>query len=148
MNKKRFVVIIPMFLILLSMLFSPIFVEASSKNIEKKDKSIEILDINKTVLIAATCEDAPFGDPSDSNSVAWLLQKILDYIRILGPTIAIVLGSIDFTKAIIASDADNMKKTEMRFVKRIIAAVMLFFIPMFVSILLDIVGLTCSGGLS
>ena len=50
MNKKRFVVIIPMFLILLSMLFSPIFVEASSKNIEKKDKSIEILDINKRLI--------------------------------------------------------------------------------------------------
>lgn len=142
--------ILPMFLTVLSIIFNPIYIDASSKNIDINEKTIKLLDPNKTVLIAAACDDTPLGCTDNDSSVAWLLQKILDYIKILGPTIAVVLGSIDFVKAIITSDQDNMKKTEMRFVKRIIAAVILFFIPMLVEILLNIVGLSGSstGGLS
>lgn len=133
MNKKRFVMIIPIFIIILSMVLNPIHVDASN-----------------IFFIAEACDQTPLGCVDKDTSVAWLLQKVLDYIKIIGPSIAVVLGSIDFVKAIIISDVDNMKKTEMKFIKRIIAAVALFFIPMLVGILLNVVGLSGSttGGLS
>lgn len=82
------------------------------------------------------------GNVNDEESVAWLLQKLLNYIKILGPSIAIVLGSIDFIKAIVASDEENMKKTQKKFMNRLIAAFMLFFVPLLVEILLSLFGFT------
>ena len=79
------------------------------------------------------------------------VQKLLlNYIKILGPTIAIVMGSLDFAKAIISSDEDNMKKSQRKFIQRIIAAVLLFFIPLLVEVLLGMFGITgtkATGGL-
>ena len=66
----------------------------------------------------------------------------LSYSILLGPTIAIVLGSLDMGKAIVTSDDENMKKAQNRFIKRILAAVLLFFIPLFTQILLGMFGIT------
>ena len=82
------------------------------------------------------------GDVNDEESTAWLVQKLLNYLKILGPTIAIVLGSLDMGKAIVTSDDESMKKAQNRFIKRIIAAVLLFFIPLFTQILLGMFGIT------
>ncbi len=82
------------------------------------------------------------GDVNDEDSVAWLVQRLLNYVKILGPTIAIILGSIDFGKAIITSDEENMKKAQNRFVKRIIAAIALFFVPLLTQVLLGLFGIT------
>ena len=72
-------------------------------------------------------------------------------MKILGPTIAIVFGTLDFTKAIVASDEEKMKKAQSSFVKRLIAALLLFFVPIIVELLLGIFGITgisATGGLS
>lgn len=82
------------------------------------------------------------GDVNDENSVAWLVQRLLNYVKILGPTIAIIMGSIDFGKAIVLSDEENMKKAQGRFIKRIIAAIALFFVPLLVQVLLGMFGIT------
>lgn len=82
------------------------------------------------------------GDVNDDKSVAWLIQKILNYIKIIGPSIAVILSAIDFTKTIISSDDESMKKAQDRFVKRMIAAMLLFFVPLIVSILLGLFGFT------
>lgn len=82
------------------------------------------------------------GDVNDEESVAWLVQRILNYVKILGPTIAIILGSVDFGKAIITSDEENMKKAQNRFIKRIIAAIALFFVPLLTQVLLGLFGIT------
>lgn len=148
MKKKKFKVIISIIFIISVIGFIPVCVKADSNYLQVgsffKEK------VSNTFLIAAdACDNTPLGCVDKDTSVAWLLQKILDYIKILGPTIAVVLGSIDFAKAIIMSDEENMKKTEARFIKRMVAAAILFFIPMLVSILLEVVGLTGStGGLS
>lgn len=82
------------------------------------------------------------GDVNDEDSVAWLVQRLLNYIKILGPTIAIILGSIDFGKAIVTSDEENMKKAQNKFVKRMIAAIALFFVPLLTQVLLGLFGIT------
>lgn len=90
----------------------------------------------------STCKDVLGDAENDENSVAWLIQRLLNYIKILGPMIAIVLGSIDFAKAIITSDEENMKKAQTKFVYRLIAALLLFFVPFLTQILLGLFGIT------
>lgn len=82
------------------------------------------------------------GNVNDENSVAWLLQKILNYLKIIGPFIVVVMSGIDFSKVIITSDDDGMKKAQKKLVTRLILAGSLFFLPQLVMALLDIFGLT------
>ena len=81
------------------------------------------------------------GDPKDPDSVAWLLQKLLNYLRAIGPMIVIVTSGIEFTKVIITSDDDGMKKAQKKLITRLILIAALFFVPTLVIALLDIFGM-------
>lgn len=82
------------------------------------------------------------GSTEDEESVAWLLQQLLNYVKILGPILVVILSSLDFAKAIITSDDENMKKSEKKLVIRLVLAIALFLIPTLVSVLLDTFGIT------
>lgn len=67
------------------------------------------------------------------------LEFILDLIKIAGPLIALGLGTLDFIKVIANGDADKEMKTAFkRFMTRLIAAALLFIIPIILAFLLDI----------
>lgn len=100
---------------------------------------VQILD---ETIDCTSKETGILGSVQDEESVAWLLQKILNYIKILGPSLAIALGTIDFVKAIVASDEKSMKETQKKFVNRLIAAFLLFFVPLIVQVLLNLFGFT------
>lgn len=87
------------------------------------------------------------GDPGDSNSVAWLVQKVLNYIQVIGPLLVVVLSSIDFAKVIIKSDDEAMAKAQKKLITRLLLAVMLFFIPTLVTVILSTFGITASCGI-
>ena len=87
------------------------------------------------------------GDPGNEETVAWLLQQILNYIKILGPILVVILSSMDFAKAIIASDDESMKKAEKKLMIRLVLAVALFLVPTLVSVMLSIFGYTSDGQL-
>lgn len=97
-------------------------------------------DYNQTQ--SCTGGNSLLGDPGDPNSVAWLLQQVLNYIKILGPILVVVLSSVDFLKVIISGNDDAMAKAQKKLVTRLILAALLFFIPNLVTILLDLFGLT------
>lgn len=82
------------------------------------------------------------GDPEDEDSVAWLLQQALNYIKVIGPILVVILSSIDFAQVIIKSDDDAMKKAQKKLITRLILAACLFFIPTLVQVMLDIFGIT------
>ena len=82
------------------------------------------------------------GNPDDPDSVAWLLQKILNYIKILGPVLIVVLSSIDFAKVIASGDEKAMNGALKNLGLRLIFAILLFFIPIIVNFLLGVFGLT------
>lgn len=153
MNKRRLQTIISIFFVSISIFFTPIYVDAKNTGDyinHATIKSMTQTSGNATEDESSECEETVFGCVEDEDSVAWLLQKLLNYIKILGPTIAIVMGSLDFAKAIISSDEDNMKKSQRKFIQRIIAAVLLFFIPLLVEVLLGMFGITgtkATGGL-
>ena len=82
------------------------------------------------------------GNPNDPVSVAWLLQQILNYTRVIGPILVIVLSSVEFAKVIIQSDDEAMGKAQKKLINRLILVVALFFVPTLVQVLLQIFGIT------
>lgn len=74
-----------------------------------------------------------------SQDVYDMIQTALNIIKIAGPILAIGLGMLDFVKAVVATDADKELKTAwQRFIKRVIAAVILLLLPIILSFLMNI----------
>ena len=74
-----------------------------------------------------------------TDELAEKLNLVLDIIKIAGPLLALGLGTIDFVKVIVNGDADKEMKTAFkRFLTRLIAAALLFIIPIIIAFLLDI----------
>ena len=93
---------------------------------------LQILDCGSNSLLGST---------NDPDSVAWLVQKIFNYIRIIGPFLVLLLSSIDYVKVILGADDDSMKKTNKKLITRLILAGALFILPTLVSLLLNITGI-------
>ena len=84
------------------------------------------------------------GNPDNEDSVAWFLVKILNYLRLLGPLMVLVLSSLDFAKAILTSDDESLKKAQSSLITRLILAALLFVLPTLIEVILDIFGFTSS----
>lgn len=69
------------------------------------------------------CEDL-----RDTETYKWI-KDIFFLIQIIVPIMLLVLGSIDFIKAVAAQKDDDMKKTQSTFIKRLIIAVAIFLMP-------------------
>ena len=137
MRKK---VILSMILIAGLILFSSFKVYAQENVVTNNISTMSISD-NINIAVSCTGSNAALGDVNDPDSVAWLLQKLLNYIKILGPFL-VLYSSIDFIKAIVTSDDESLKKATKNLSMRLILALALFLIPVFVSVMLNIVGLT------
>lgn len=95
-----------------------------------------------TQILDCSGTNSILGSVNDPDSVAWLLQKILNYIRIIGPFLVLLLSSIDYLKAIFSSDDETLSKTHKKFIVRLVLAASLFVLPTIVSVLLNVLGLT------
>ena len=73
------------------------------------------------------CAIFPDGTVIDS-SIADLVHTIIRFIQIAVPIILVVLGMIDFLKALMAQKEDEIKKGQQIFIKRAIAAIIVFFV--------------------
>ena len=69
------------------------------------------------------------------------IEEIINYIRIFVPILLIILGVVDFGNAIISQDQDALKKSGTKFMKRVIAAIAVFFVPLLVKVLLSLPGI-------
>ena len=89
--------------------------------------------LSMKVVYAADC-DAIFEDPADLE----FIREILSYVTILVPILLVILCSTDLV-AIVTSQDDNIsKKAGGRIVKRFIAAVAFFFVPLLVRFVLGL----------
>lgn len=71
--------------------------------------------------------------------VVKILKTILDVIQIGIPIILILMGTIDLGKAVLSSDDKAIKESTSRLVKRVIAAVAVFFVVTIVKLIMGIV---------
>ena len=60
--------------------------------------------------------------------INWI-ANIIRWVRYLAPVLVIILGILDFIKAIASQSEDEMKKVQKRFVIRLIVAALFFLIP-------------------
>ena len=67
-----------------------------------------------------------------------ILRQILNYLQLAAVALLLVLGSLDFAGAIMSDKDDAMKQAGNKFVKRLIAAVIVFLVPVLVNIVLFI----------
>lgn len=71
--------------------------------------------------------------------IASIVHLIFLIIQIAVPIILVVFGMIDLLKAVIASKDDEIKKAQMTFVKRLIAAAIVFFVFVIVKLVISLV---------
>ena len=96
---------------------------------------------------------ALFGDPDDDGgkekgdpdgdglpSTANFLQGIFNFIRFLGPALAIIFSVIEFVKAAAAQDSDALSKATKKTGWRIGLAIGLFFIPTIIDVVFSWLG--------
>lgn len=67
-----------------------------------------------------------------------LINTIMKYIRIAVPLLLIGFGVSDFAIAVFSSKEEDTKKSREKFIKRIIAAVLVFLSPIFINLLLSL----------
>jgi hypothetical protein len=67
-------------------------------------------------------------------------NNILRWIKYILPVFVIVLAILDFIKAIGADKDDEMKKAQKRFITRLIAAALVFIIPLIIEFILTKMG--------
>ena len=67
------------------------------------------------------------------------ISTVLTWIRIAVPILLILLGSVDFAKAVLSDDQQELKKCSSRFIKRCIIAVAIFFVPSIIMYLLSFI---------
>ena len=91
---------------------------------------INFLDVCGTYLGGA-------GIPSN---LAYIIYLIVRLIQVVVPILLIVWGMLDLGKAVMAQKEDEIKKGQQTFVKRLIAAAIVFFVVSIVKLLVGLVG--------
>ena len=71
--------------------------------------------------------------------VVSLLQKLFNWIKVLGPILVLILSSLDFTKTVLAGDEDSMKKSQKRLGARLLCAAGLYFLPIIVTLIINLI---------
>ncbi|MDD3340787.1 MAG: hypothetical protein PHN72_01100 [Bacilli bacterium] len=69
-----------------------------------------------------------------------IVSSVIMIIQIGVPIILIVMGMVDLGKAVMAQKDDEIKKGQQTFIKRLLAAVIVFFIVAVVKLVLSVIG--------
>ena len=71
--------------------------------------------------------------------IANTVHIIILIIQIVTPILLVIFGMIDLMKAVISGKEDEIKKNQMVFVKRLIAAAIVFFVFLVVKLVISLV---------
>ena len=77
--------------------------------------------VDKKYLKCGSLEKIPTGLPK-------FTKNLYTLVKVIVPIILIVLGMIDFARAVVSNKEENMNQSSKRFVRRIAAAVIIFMI--------------------
>lgn len=73
------------------------------------------------------------------NAIPKVLSIAYTIIQIAVPVVLVVIGSLDLFKGITANKEDEMKKGQQMFIKRLIAAALIFFVFVIVKVVVSFV---------
>src|SRR5574344_2625737 len=86
-----------------------------------------------------TCNVGNSGSVTIPGQLASIIAMIYGLIKIGIPILLIIFGMLDLGKAVMSQKDDEIKKGQQTFVKRLIAAAIVFFVFTIVQLLLSIV---------
>lgn len=74
-----------------------------------------------------------------SEQIPRIVNLIVTLIKVVVPVLLIIFGMLDLGKAVIAQKEDEIKKGQQTFIKRLIAAAIVFFVIMVVQLVFNLV---------
>lgn len=89
--------------------------------------------VNTLATVTTACDQIPAP-------VFNIISLIIMAIQVVVPILLIIWGMVDFAKAVIGGDEDKIKAGQKVFLKRLIAAVLVFLIVTIVKLLIGLVG--------
>lgn len=95
---------------------------------------LELLKVSKSFNY--TCGSASMNVPG---MLPYVISTIVLIVEILVPVLLIVFGMIDLGKAVIAQKEDEIKKGQATFFKRLVAAILVFFVIFIVKLVIGFV---------
>ncbi len=114
--------------------------------------AIELININKKIEQFANTGKNPIIPPGDypitgnqsgcailSPAIKEKLNWVLNIIKYGGAILAIILGMLDFVKAIFGDKEEAGKEAAKKFIKRLIAAALLFLLPLILQFFINVV---------
>lgn len=110
--------------------------ESSEIDWDKISGNVNSEDFNKPI----ECED--IIDVSTEGSFGWMLNTILNYIKVIGPILVVLLSAIDFVKAVLGFDEKAMKEAQNKLIIRLVAAISLFLVPTLVQLIFSFINQT------
>ena len=94
-----------------------------------------------------TC-DYVLGDYDDPEYLGYYLAKLLEIIKFAGPILVVVMTIVDLIKVLANGKNDELTKLGVKTLKRLIYAIMLFFIPSLLDWTFKLVGIYGVCGIS
>jgi len=85
------------------------------------------------------CESV-FGDPKTEGTTAHFLDGIFTTIKWVAPLLCLVFSVVEFVKAAASQDKDALNKAFSKTIKRIVLALILFFLPSLINVLFPLIG--------
>lgn len=98
----------------------------------EKSKIFRTVETPTPIPAPTNCEEL-FGE-----ELIEKINSVMNIIKIAVPILLIAFGIFDFTKAMFASNEDDMKKAQKTFLKRIVAAFIVFLSPMIINLILSL----------
>lgn len=99
----------------------------------------------ENVLAAGVTSYVSCGSTALPSEIAGIIRAVFLILQICVPIGIIVMGSLDFAKAVIASDADKIKKNQKKFITRLITGALVFFVFVVVKFIIKITDTTTGG---
>ena len=87
------------------------------------------------------------GNPNQNGSPAYYLQFAFNLIKYAAIVMLFAFTIVDFTKAVASSKDDAIKKAGQNAIKRLIIAVIIFFLPILIEFILSLVGIYSDCGI-
>ena len=108
------------------------------ESVNYKMKNYDKLDYKKASEI--NCE-ALLGSVTNPDEPAYYISMAFNIIKYLSTLILIVFTIVDYIKAVVSKDDEELSKTNTRFVKRFIFAIIIFVLPSLIIMVLEWGGL-------
>jgi len=110
--------------------------EDTASNIVTYNPKVDTQDFGLSTI---TCETI-FLDNGKYNSTYKLLNSVFKFIQYLGIVLASVLSIVDFIKVVPTQDKDVLKKATNKSLIRLMIAILLFFVPIILNLILQLIG--------